>query len=304
MIVLNRDKEIVVVQTWAEIQGRPGFNADLDPARHELKVIIGRYAFADHVPCGLSNCHTMHGRGYIVVTKDGHETNIGKDCGKTYFGVDFETLSAAFERDLEEKTNRERIFTFLGRIEEVDARVKHLRSQERGADWVYKTSRPLIEGSKEVPGAVMKRVAHMVKNRNPVLTVEYEADEDEIKRREAQSGRSIERPLVLSRPIGRLAGLEALFPENNLLQLLVIDVGEALKELEAADIDALDFKSLRRWSRWIGEVDVKLEQAAAAISKGRELLTSVNLEPLVDAADLSSEGVVRFRDYLGQLPAK
>ncbi len=304
MIVLNRDKEIVVVKTWAEIQGRPGFDGNLDPAQHELKVIIGRYAFADYVPCGLSNCHTMHGRGYIVVTKDGHETNIGKDCGKTYFGVDFETLSAAFERDLEEKTNRERIFAFLGRIDAVESRIKDLRNQEYGADWIYKTSLPLIEGGKDVPNAVLKRVVQMVKSRNPVLTVEYEADEEEIKQREAQSGRSIERPLVLSRPIGRLAGLEALYPENNLRQLLVIDLSEALKDLEALNIDTLDFKSLRRWSRWIGEVDGKLEQAAAAIGKGRELLTATNLEPLVDAADLSSEGVARFREFMRQLPAQ
>ncbi len=72
----------------------------MNSSEHQLEAIIGRYSFLDKIKCGLSNCHTPHGRGYIVTTKAGLQTNIGKDCGKTYFGVDFETLPKKFDRDM------------------------------------------------------------------------------------------------------------------------------------------------------------------------------------------------------------
>jgi hypothetical protein len=40
---------------------------------------------------------------YVVATTHGIETNIGKDRGKTYFGVNFETMSKQFDRDIREK---------------------------------------------------------------------------------------------------------------------------------------------------------------------------------------------------------
>ncbi|MEF9443407.1 hypothetical protein OWT26_25875 [Burkholderia sp. 1A5] len=107
LITINTDKQLIRVDTWDAILERAGFTNDLDPKQHELKAIIGRYAFRDKLRCGLSSCHTPHNRGYIVVTKSGLETNIGKDCGKTHFGVDFNDMSRQFERDVTEKENRE-----------------------------------------------------------------------------------------------------------------------------------------------------------------------------------------------------
>jgi phage-related tail protein len=37
---------------------------------------------------------------YVVATTHGIETNIGKDRGKMYFGVNFETMSKQFDRDI------------------------------------------------------------------------------------------------------------------------------------------------------------------------------------------------------------
>ena len=78
LITINTDKQLIRVDTWDEIIERAGFTSDLDPKQHELKAIIGRYAFLDKLRCGLSSCHTLHNRGYIVVTKSGLETNIAE----------------------------------------------------------------------------------------------------------------------------------------------------------------------------------------------------------------------------------
>ncbi|MEM5300032.1 hypothetical protein VSR82_38040 [Burkholderia sp. JPY481] len=119
MITLNGDKELIRVGSWEDIQARPDFDGQLDPAAHELAAIIGSYVFPDYIACGLSNCRTKHGRGYLVATKDARVTNIGKDCGARYFGVDFEDMSWQFDKDIAAKENRERLWSFAFRIDTV-----------------------------------------------------------------------------------------------------------------------------------------------------------------------------------------
>lgn len=301
MIVMNREKEIVRVEQWTDITERPGFSGNLDPAEHKLDAIIGRYAFKDYVPCGLSNCHTPHGRGYIVVTKDGQETNIGKDCGKTYFGVDFETLSNKFDRDMTEKENREKLWNFFFRSEEVAAQVSTLRTEERGANWVYKQTNTL-QSIQEVPSKFVRRLAAMVKSRDPILTQDREATEAEVVHLEQAQGRRLQRPHYVSVSLGAVAGLDALFPEYNLKVLLVDGVSERIKELNETNIDLLTFEQLRKWSRWLGELDEVLERAMRAVRNGRLLLTQENLLRFSDAVGLNTEEHQLFLKYLKQLP--
>jgi hypothetical protein len=211
MIVLNSDKELIRVESWEDIQSRPGFSSDLDPSQHELASIIGRYAFSDRIRCGLSNCHTPHAKGYIVATKDGRETNIGKDCGKTYFGVDFETMSRKFDQDITDKENREQLWSFSFKIEEVKAQVSGLRDSAHGADWVYKTSRALIENGKGVPPGAVRRLAGMLKTGQTTITSEREATEREVEQLEVESGKRVQRPHYIEVPVARIDGLEALY---------------------------------------------------------------------------------------------
>jgi hypothetical protein len=301
MIVLNSDKEIVRVDSWSDITDRAGFNGNLNPAEHTLVSIIGRYAFKDYVPCGLSNCHTPHGKGYIVVTKDGRETNIGKDCGRTYFGVDFETLSNKFDRDMTEKENREKLWNFYFRCEEVAEHVTTIRTEAYGANWVYKQLNAL-QNIREVPAPVVRRIAAMAKVRDQNVTYEREATEVEIEQLEQAQGRRLMRPHYVSIPIGKLEGLEALFPENNLKVLLIDGVSERIKELNAANIDTLTFEQLRKWARWLGELDEVLERAARAVRSGRALLTQENLLKLSEASGLNSDEHELYVAYLKQLP--
>ncbi|WOD14376.1 hypothetical protein [Paraburkholderia kirstenboschensis] len=156
MITLNGDKELIRVENWEAIEARPDFDGQLDPAAHELAAIIGSYLFSDYIACGLSNCRTPHGRGYLVVTKDARVTNIGKDCGARYFGVDFEDMSRQFDRDIAANENRERLWSFAFQLDTVAADVVRIRKgegSEPGADWLYKRSRALLNlnhGSKSI----------------------------------------------------------------------------------------------------------------------------------------------------------
>lgn len=301
MIVLNSEKEIVRVEKWTDITERPGFLGNLDPFHHKLDTIIGRYAFKDYVPCGLSNCHTPHGRGYIVVTTDGHETNIGKDCGKKYFGVDFETLSNKFDRDMTEKENREKLWSFIFRSEEVAAQVLTLRTEDRGANWVYKQITAL-QNVREVPPKVVRRLSAMVKSRDPFLTRDREVTEAEVEQLEQAQSRRLPRPYVVSVRLGTVSGLDAVFPENNLKDLLIDRVVERMKELTETNIDLLTFEQLQKWARWLGELDGVLERAKRAVRNGRMLLTHENLLNFSDAVDLNTEEHNCFVKHLKQLP--
>lgn len=68
MIVLNNNKELIEIEQWEDILSRPGFTNNLNPESQKLEAIIGKYHFREKIPCGLSNCHTLHAKGYIVVT--------------------------------------------------------------------------------------------------------------------------------------------------------------------------------------------------------------------------------------------
>jgi len=276
VIVLNQGKELVRVESWDDIVGRPGFNGNLDPAEHVLSGIIGQYAFADRIRCGLSDCHTPHGRGYLVVTKSGVETNIGKDCGKNYFGVDFETMATQFDRDMRDKQARERLWDFTFKLDELKQRIKALRTGERGADWVYKNSRPLVESGKGVPGVVIRRIAGLLKTGDNALTTEREPTEREIDLARVQGGRP---PRVIVEKVADIRGLEALQSQNDLRQILVVDLEEGIKEFEPLNVDKMNSAELSRWSKWVGSIEQKLDNASAAISSGQALLTPANLRP-------------------------
>jgi hypothetical protein len=300
VIVLNTSKELVRVENWADIEARIGFTTDLDPEAHTLDSIIGRYAFSDRIRCGLSNCHAPHAKGYIVVTKDGRETNIGKDCGKTYFGVDFETLSRQFDQDISEKENRDKLWSFFFKIDELKEQIQELRAAEKAANWVYRMSRPLLETGKSVPHEIVRRIATMIKTRQSGVTVEREATEREVQELEVAQGRNLARPQYVTDPVAEVQGLEALYPENDLRELLVIELEEKIKAFEEESIDALTFEPLRRWAKWIGTVDSTLQTAARSLESGRRLLRSENLAPFIRIVK-ERQDEAQFEKYLKSL---
>lgn len=299
MIVLNTGKELVRLESWEDIQGRVGYSDDLDPAQQKLSSIIGQYAFSAQIRCGLSNCKTPHNRGYLVVTQSGRETNIGKDCGKRYFGVEFENLATTFDRDLREKLARENVGNFLLRLDDVQHRLDDMLTGEHGGYWVYKNSRPLIEPHRSVPGDIVRTIAAMLKTGQSTLTKARPATERETQLAEAD-GTRVKRPHMVSDPVAEIRGLEALREENDLRALLVLDLEANLKAIEGLDVDTEPAREVARWSKWVNTVEAVFDRAEAAIAAGRVLLTAANLGPfsevLKDRADAP-----RFQAYLKTL---
>jgi hypothetical protein len=210
----SEEGKLIRVESWDDIQTRPRFTPNLDPQQHQLASIIGRYIFREPIRCGLSDCHTPHQKGYIVLTKDNRETNIGKDCGRKYFGVEFETMSRQYEQDLAAMENRERLWSVRFRIEEVEAKIDGLRTGERGADWLYRKLQALVTLNMGCPEKVIRTFSGMVKARSSTLNREREATDEEVRAVEARENRRVRRPQYIAEPVGEVAAMEALYPEK------------------------------------------------------------------------------------------
>lgn len=280
MITLNTEKGLVRIESWEDVTGRPGFVIDLDPSTVELKAIIGSYIFKDHVKCGLSSCHQPHGRGYLVTTKDGRETNIGKDCGKKHFLVDFEQLRNAYDRDFRNKERREQLETLLGRVPEYLEMIRDIRKGPMGADSLYKDLQVLTTRGRGVPDVIVERLLQMARARNGRIAIQREATVLEIENLEAIHGKKIDRPYYLDEEIGHLAGVAALYPEHNLKSILIIDVLEGLVRLQHLDVSTLFDADLLKLSKWASELDAKLSTARRAMREAKMLLAPPNISKL------------------------
>lgn len=301
MITINTAKGPFKVESWEDVLNRPGFTPDLDPNQHKLDSVIGRYVFGDMVKCGLSNCHTPHARGYIVATKGGRETNIGKDCGKRYFGLDFDYMAKQFDTDMAAYENRDILWNFSFQIEELEAKIATLRASDKGADWVNKNASMLTNPGK-LPLVVTRQIDELVKKKSGRYTREREATIQEIEDMEAKEGRKLERPLYVTDYEANIRGIEALYPENNLRELLIVQILDELKAFKKLSIDGLTNAQLIRWKKWTASVDVTLDKANESIAHGRRLLTKENLAPLSQLENLDkNDELGRFIAFLDQL---
>lgn len=299
MITINTDKGLVRLESWDDVLTRPGFKTDIDPKATKLDRIIGNYNLSTYHPCGLSVCRTLHGKGYLVVTRDGHETNIGKDCGKKYFDVAFTSMEKVFQKDLRNKERREALSAFQNRIPSVETKVQDLLERTHGAKWINKQIRFLVDPLKGLPSPVTAIVNGLVRRRTGTLTRARATTLEERERLRAQgSPRRDDR--YVDEVVGQLDGISALYPENNLRDLLVSGM-DPLGVIKVADVDNLKEKALRDLAKWITSVDPTIARAEDTIEAGRRLLTKNNLQQLLAFVDTKSDRRT-FNAYLEDLP--
>lgn len=233
----------------------------------------------DKIHCGLSNCHTQHAKGYIVATKDGRVTNIGKDCGRKYFGVDFDKLSAQFDRDLTEKKHREQLWAFKSKLEKLKHKISEIRDGSTGAKWVYTMLEKLFK-PEYVPEEIGSQINSMVKTGETRLYTVRQVTTQEVENLNAALNKEkFSHPHYIREPLAEISGLDALLPENNLRELMIIELDEKIKVFESTNIDSMNLKTLGEWVRWIDQVPVTLKRAMRSLKNGQLFLTQQNLTP-------------------------
>lgn len=128
---------------WCE---RPGWRERIKLSEHNLSRIVGGYHLGQDLwqHCGL--CNTEHGRGYVVATTEGLETQIGKDCGLKHLGAKFEELEWQFTVALEAQDRMARLRALLVQKDELLSRAQQaIQACERAffavAEFTHKIDR-------------------------------------------------------------------------------------------------------------------------------------------------------------------
>ncbi len=295
MILLkNEDRELVRVASWEEIEQLPGFTLGVNPTEHKLSQIIGSYAFVERRPCGLTTCRQPHGNGYIATTVAGPITNLGKDCGKTHFGLEWTLERKRFDAEVTRQLYKEQLRLFGAQSPAIESRVERLRSGGQAANWVL-TNVSALKNQTRVSPSVVALLSDMVRRRAASITRVRSKSDAEMQLDPAGS-RYVDEQVAI------LRGFEVLFPENDLRELVAVQLVQKTKEFLALDTDLLPANELKKWAKWAATVDQTLMQAETAVESGQVFFTKENLRPLCEKIS-SGKDKEQFSEFLKKLPS-
>ena len=306
MITLNTEKGLVRIESWEDIESRPGFTPMADPKTIKLKDILGRYIFPYEIPCGLTNCRTPHKHGFLVVAIDGRETNIGRDCGKREFGADFKSLSRTFVAAERAQRNREFLLEVKDRLPTITAELSAIRNHQYGAGWINARINQLTGKSTALPTPIVNAVRQAIRRGDGTLVIERAATREEREDRSAAVDvKGLEHlrrnvAYVIEERTGQLDGFAALAPGNGLRDILVV-IEPFLSTLADADIDSLPDKQLRELSKVGAELEPNLERLRTLVAAGRRLLVRQNVQQLAQFTTSRAETQL-FNLFLRELP--
>lgn len=281
---------------------------NVDPKTVKLKSIIGSYTLPAEIPCGLSTCHQPHLNGYLVAAQDGLETNIGHQCGKKHFSVEFTQLRNAFTRDFNAKLRREHLWSLKHRLPSIKEELAKLKTDPLGATWIHNKIAQLLGNSGVLPRTITNEVREASRRGNGALVVQRKLTTEERQRLSAASDvtgleRRPRQESFTQEIVGQLEGYAALTRENSLRTILHEKLVPFIESLETSDIDSLGPKELNALYRAGSDFDTLLDRLRSAISQGLRLLTRRNIEQLHQFAVSPSERRM-FESFSSALPAE
>lgn len=295
MIVMNQDGEIVRIDCWEDMIDRVAFTYDLRSNDIRLKAVVGSYKLKTEYYCGLLNCHRPHKKGYLILTEDGEETNVGHLCGAHHFGLEFETMARSLDRDIENAENRESLHQIQNRARNYINEITEI-VQTNNTHKLHTRLKQLTTKRSRFPSRLPETIKNMVKNRDSIIRIEVEASNEEVELLEQIESKEIERPHYVTKKVGNVVGLEALYPSNDFNHILNKDLLPNLRELLHFSIDSSTDLEVRNKLLWGRGIEAKIEKAKMAISKANQLLTADNLMQLYPVID-GQKGCGVFKDF-------
>lgn len=278
------EKAVPSITCWEDIYNRARYADDIDSTKTQLLYVIAPYrGLQPKHPCGLTNCHTPHNNGYLIVTADARETNIGADCGKKHF-PEFAAQARKINRILREQTLRNIVVEAQARIPAVQAEISELRGGEYGAEWVVRCISSLRQVMTSVDAQLWLALKRRANTGEATVNEVRERSKVEIQELVAAG---LGRPDELrfeSKPVGRLAGLELLSNRMDLHTNLVKGVEAALADITAVDAKRTGGKTLQAASKLTADLDVHLALVKEALVAARLFFTDANLALLAYVA--------------------
>jgi hypothetical protein len=283
-------QDIPKIESYDDMLKRPDFQVSLDPAGVDLSKVktIGRFGpWTDTVQCGLSTCHTWHGRGFLVQFPDLRTTNVGKDCGREKFGVEWLTGANEFERSEKNAGDRHAINAVLDGREELRILIRQLIEQPLGAEWLETGKRNFRE---TYPKQLCQALRDRCFRQDPRIFkhVRLQGRELEIAKLHNQSE-------YKEKLIGALRGL-AIWggdPKRSLTNVLHL-----IDKILATDLE--DFptreqkKLISQWATACKEIQSRIDQAALLIEEGRRFFSPENMKQLYLIVDGGAARATKF----------
>lgn len=292
MITIKRDRGWENPQSWSDVIELPGYVSEVDPKAVKLDAVIGKYREPELRVCGLTSCHRKHYRGYLVSCKDGKVTNIGVDCGKTHFGVDFETMSRQLDRDWQNQERRIAIAAAKARISQWQEECERLLNgtdEKKGAKWADRQHRRLLGAESKLPTLMLQMLRNAIKNGDGVLYVERTASEKD-KEIAKETGQSI--GATISEEIGTLYGVVGVGELEIIRETVPRDIVPNLNKLSALNVDEAGEGELRFWAKWSGEVDGKLNRVNSILNDALRFFSRENIALLAELAENKEQELI------------
>ncbi|AEF45826.1 hypothetical protein SerAS12_2706 [Serratia sp. AS12] len=274
--------DILEISDWDEIIRRPNFAENVDLRDKNLHRIIGSYELKDKRSCGITSCHKPHNKGFIVVTDDDVETNIGNDCGFKYFNVKFNDMTQEFLRNLTNEQRKLALFKAYDRVDGWRQQADKLKVGEKNIDWaislINDIKNPLVIG--RYASTELKRMAAVPTNlvTVPRLATSKEADIQELfdkkySEREEQT---------VDEPIGVIEHIDSLTSQHDLKSIFYMSVTKVLRELAACNPTRMSSPAMSALLRKVDLVDFNLKLAEERLLIARQFLTTKNLHAMYE----------------------
>lgn len=274
---LRPEYAIPLITSWEDMFSRRKFSFDVDGTKVELRAVIAPYrGLQPAKPCGLTNCHTPHNNGYLIITVDDRETNIGSDCGKKHF-PDFAMQALTLDRALREESLRRIVSEAQAASDELRAQFVRLRSENEGAEWCVRCIRALRQILVSIDPQLWHSLRRKANAGDSLVNEVRERSKVEIRELVAANLGRAEELRFESKPAGRLVGIEVLSDRLDLNASLVRGAEAALSELIAVDPRKASGRVLQKASKSTTEIARFLLLAREAVEAGRSFFKDSNL---------------------------
>lgn len=276
----STDRQLIRFSSIDEITARPDFRRQVAADSVTPKEAVGVYNFPKEAfqPCGLSNCGTAHGKGYLVAMDNGHEALVGNCCGAKKLGLAFQEVINRAQLADRMSRYRETLRNAIRSAAEFEARLNDLLDRPNGARWLDKRMR---DCSNTLPKDALQMIQRMAWRNTPdVFSLRpMTAQEIEIARQTNAIPKGERGPFYREEKVGSIAGLDIW--SKDLRSLLFDDLKQGVQDLLLTDIEGqMTETALRNRAKWVEAVPSKFDEAERLLKSGVTFFTPSNFKLL------------------------
>ena len=275
-IRIDPNFELVTINSFDDIRKCPAYREDIDIKQHKISKLIGDYTFKEQVHCGLKNCHTPHNTGFLAVTEDGLETNIGHVCGNKWSGDNFAIQKRQFKQIKEYQQHSQLLNATIANKTSISARIKEISERKYGAKWLQNS----ISNFRDIcPSDIYKELIRRASRNELNVILARERTSDEIATLQAMNPNAPRDSLRYEeKVIGLLSGLEIF--KTSIHDLLIVQVANKLTELSQKQISLLKISERRKFVEWANQIENHFTEAEELLASCLRFFHEDNLKYL------------------------